>query len=470
MQERNRASAEGRRAIGWAAACRRPVPDENPLPYRGAVWKDLLPRAIGEPMKSNHYQWTRGGPLPFLRRHSEVKHSLLRDYLVAYFQTLVSSPHQDRIQLTIVDGFCGGGRYLNEAGEIVPGSPLVSLRALDEALARIHFGQQRRKPLDMDVLLICIDENRSAIDHLRGVLEEDGRGEALRREQICLVTGTFAAHADAVLRSAAQRSPRARRTLFVLDQYGYDAVPVRSLAAIFQRLKAAEILLTFSVDALINYLNPKNLADFERKTGIGHAVSPEDLDKTLRDATWRLRIQSGLYQRLTVGSGAKHFTPFFIRPARGHGDFWLLHLSQHWKARDVMATTHWQHQNHFAHYGGAGFDMLSTGYAAKIDDEGRPQAMFEFDDAAAHMSLSTMQDQIPRLLVDNPDGILFDEFFAERSNTTPATKAMVEKTVLDLVREKEVEIVGLDGKVRNVRTALQSDHVVRLRSQRRFVF
>lgn len=394
---------------------------------------------------------------------------MLRDYLVAYFQTLVSSPHQDRIQLTIVDGFCGGGRYLNEAGDAVPGSPLVILQALNEALARIHASQQRRKPLDMDVLLICIDEDRSAVDHLRGVLEEEGHGEALRRERIRLLTGTFVAHADAVLRCAAERSPRSGRALFVLDQYGYDAVPVGNLAAIFRRLKTAEILLTFGVDSLITFLDPKNLADFERKTGINGAVSAEDLDKTLRDATWRVRIQSGLYRRLTTGSGAKHFTPFFIRPARGHGDFWLLHLSQHWKARDVMAATHWQHQNHFAHYGGAGFDMLSTGYAAKIDEEG-PQAMFEFDDAAARMSLSTMQDQIPRLLVDRPDGVIFDEFFAERSNTTPATKAMVEQTVLGLVREKEVEIVGLDGKVRNVRTALQSDHVVRLRAQRRFVF
>ena len=135
-----------------------------------------------------------------------------------------------------------------------------------------------------------------------------------------------------------------------------------------------------------------------------------------------------------------------------------------------MAATHWQHQNHFAHYGSAGFDMSSSGYAAKIDDGDHPQAMFAFDDAAARMSLSTMQDQIPRLLVDKPAGVVFDEFFAERSNTTPATKAMVEQTVLGLVREKGLEIVGLDGKIRNVRTALRSDHVVRLRTQCRFVF
>jgi hypothetical protein len=60
-------------------------------------------------MAINHYEWPWGGPLPELRRHAEVKHALLRDYLVEYFLTLASSPHQDRIQLTVVDGCCGAG-------------------------------------------------------------------------------------------------------------------------------------------------------------------------------------------------------------------------------------------------------------------------------------------------------------------------------------------------------------------------
>ena len=61
-------------------------------------------------MVYRHYDWVCGGSLPLLQRHSEVKHALLRDYLVDYFLTLVSSPKQDKIKLTIVDGFCGGGR------------------------------------------------------------------------------------------------------------------------------------------------------------------------------------------------------------------------------------------------------------------------------------------------------------------------------------------------------------------------
>lgn len=424
-----------------------------------------IPRMI-----ANHYQWKWGDALPPLRRHSEVKHSLLRAYLVEYFLTLVSTPAQDRIQLTIVDGFCGGGRYLNEAGVEVPGSPLVILEAIKEAEARLMLEQQRRKPFVFDVELICIDESANAIHHLRKVLAEQGYGAQLQAESIRTLVGDFASLAASVTARADARSPQSGRSIFVLDQYGYDAVPQEALANIFRVLKRAEVILTFNVASLLNYLSAKNMADFERKTGFTGNASPTDLDKKSRGPHWRLHIQSSLYQSLTRSSGAQFFTPFFIRPERGHGDFWLLHLSKHWKARDVMAAAHWQHHNHFGHYGQPGFDMLSTGYVARIDPDARVQQAFEFDDAAKAASRSAMLLQIPTALLMHRDGIKFDDFFLARMNTTPATKKMVEKTVLELVHEREIQVVGTDGTLRHVRTALKNDHVLRLPQQRAFSF
>lgn len=421
-------------------------------------------------MTEKHYEWSRGGEPPTLLRHSEVKHSLLRDYLVDYFLTLVAAPQQERIQLTIVDGFCGGGRYINEAGEVVPGSPLIILRALEEARARLDFEKQRRKPIEFDVELICIDESPNAIEQLRSVLEEEGFGEKLRTNAVQLHQGDFATLVDSVVAHAAKRSPRAGRAILVLDQYGYDAVPLQSMQRIFATLNRAEIILTFSVDALITFLCEKNIADFERKTGIVGAVPASELDRLKRGPGWRFEVQSRLYYRLTTGCGAKFFTPFFIRPERGHGDYWLLHLSQHWKARDVMAKAHWDHHNHFVHYGAPGFDMLSTGYAARIDDQYRPQAAFEFDDAASAASQNAMLIQIPRALASVPDGIPFGRFFLDRVNDTPATKAMVERAVLQLVRDREVEVVGPDCAPRHVRRAVKPEHILRLPRQSRLVF
>ena len=421
-------------------------------------------------MTTSHYEWSWGGPLPALLRHSAVKHALLRQYLVDYFLTLVSSPHQDKIQLTVVDGFCGGGRYVGEAGLDVPGSPIVILEAVKEAEARVQIEQQRRKPINFDVKLICIDQSGPALEHLRRVLDDQGYGAKLQDGSVTLLQGDFAERSAAVIAEAKRRSPRAGRAIFVLDQYGYDAVPLSILNGIFTTLERPEVILTFNVDSLINFLCEKNAADFERKTGITGAISAAQIDRELRGPSWRIELQASLYQRITTGSGAGFFTPFFVRPERGHGDFWLLHLSQHWKARDVMAQAHWKHQNHFVHYGAAGFDMLSTGYVARIDDEAKPQSAFQFDDVAAAASIDEMLRQIPQVLSSNREGITFRRLFRDRVNTTPATEEMVERTVLKLVHQREVEVFGEDGTLRNVRKAIQEDHVLRLSRQRPIYF
>jgi three-Cys-motif partner protein len=421
-------------------------------------------------MISNHYDWVPGGPPPLIKRHSEVKHSLLRSYLVDYFLTLVSSPAQDRIKLTIVDGFCGGGCYVNGAGQRVPGSPLVILNAMREAQARVMDLQQRRKEIHFDVELVCIDESADAMAYLRGELEAQGYSYALHAGSVQLHCGTFAKLAPQIVRRASERSPRSGRAIFVLDQYGYKAVPQSALALIFSTLPSAEVILTFNVDALINYLSPGTLNAFERRTGFTGAVTAADLDRGTRGPGWRHHIQSSLYSTITGSSGADFFTPFFIRPERGHGDFWLLHLSKHWKARDVMAQAHWQHHNHFGHYGPPGLDMLRTGYAAVINRESSPQAMFQFDDVARAASSDAMLEQIPRNLASQPNGMPFGEFFLSHINSTPATMKMVEASVLELVRAKEIQVVDGAGDIRSVRTSLKPDHIIRLPSQKSFTF
>jgi three-Cys-motif partner protein len=422
-------------------------------------------------MAANHYKWEKGGTLPKLLRHSSVKHSLLRDYLVEYFVTLVPSPSQDHIKLTIVDGFCGGGRFSDEANNTeVPGSPIIILQAIKEAEARIFQLQQRKKPLNFDVELICIDDDRSAINHLKWVLEQEGYGQQLQSEQIRLIHGSFENNSESVIKRAKDRSMKAGKAIFVLDQYGYSEVPLKTLNAICTQLAKAEVILTFNVDSLINYLNEDNLNKFEKKTGFEGAVTAEELDALENNPNWRKIIQSKLYENITRTSGAKYFTPFFIRPARGHGDFWLLHLSQHAKARDVMAATHWLHNNHFVHYGDAGLDMFGVGYAAVIDREESVQPSFDFDYVASERSHATMLEEIPKYLEKSRDGILFGDFFAQRCNNTPATRSMVVNTVLELVREEHLEVLGENQRARNVRTAIQDDHIIKLKPQKRIIF
>lgn len=417
-----------------------------------------------------HYDWVWGNPPPPLKRHSEVKHALLRNYLVEYFLTLVSMPQQEKIQLTIVDGFCGGGLYLNESNQEVPGSPIVILESIHEAAALVNVRQERRKPIQIDVELLCIDDCSYALDYLRHVLEERGYGDLLVRNKVRLIKGKFADHCEATLKRAHDRSPKAGRALFVLDQYGYKAVPMKCLHDIFARLKHAEVVLTFYIDALLNYLNQDNLAAFERATGISTSVSAAEIDDLKQSPRWRVHLQSSLYQSLTSQCAAQFYTPFFVRPERGHGDFWLLHLSQHWKARDVMATTHWLHHNHFAHYGRPGFNMFSTGYIGKFDDENKLQMGFDFSEVAATVSKEAMMEQIPKMLFEGSEGMTFEQFFLNLINTTPATRSMVEGALLELHHAGAIQVVDERGDSSRARVNLKVDHILQLPSQRTFLF
>ncbi|TXI24947.1 MAG: three-Cys-motif partner protein TcmP [Roseateles sp.] len=412
-----------------------------------------------------HYDWVWGSRPPLLKRHSEVKHALLRNYLIKYFLTLFSRLQREQLRMTVVDGFCGGGLYLNEDGKEMPGSPLVILQAIDEARFLVMTRQERRKPIQIDVELICIDECPSALNYLRNLLIERNYGEALQSERIRLVKGQFAHHSDAVIKRCHDRSRQSGRALFVLDQYGYSSVPMRCLSDIFSSLGKAEVILTFYVDALIKFLDPKNLHQFQMATGISTGMTAAEIDDLKKSPWWRVALQATLYEDVTRASAAKFHTPFFIRPEQGFGDFWLLHLSQHWKARDVMASTHWEHYNHFAHYGGAGFDMFSTGYIGKLDDTGKLQSGFDFSEVAAAVSEDTMLEQIPKLLSGVPDGITFDDFFMRLINSTPATRVMVEKALLKLSAHKEVQVLGDDGVPSAAHVHLKGEHVLRRPSQ-----
>ncbi len=58
---------------------------------------------------SGQYEWKLGQPLPVLGAHSVAKHDIFEQYLGVYIERLTRTPSQTMLNLTIVDGFSGGG-------------------------------------------------------------------------------------------------------------------------------------------------------------------------------------------------------------------------------------------------------------------------------------------------------------------------------------------------------------------------
>jgi three-Cys-motif partner protein len=396
--------------------------------------------------KKKHYDWTNG-PAE-LEAHSLTKHDVLVGYLLRYFeQRTLNARGRDRFRITLVDGFCGGGLYtIRGSNDVVLGSPLRMLAAVEEAQVRIN--QNRPKPLDLDVQCVFADKDARAIAHLTKVLHERGYGGRIG-QSIHLICEEFTVAAPGIIGLVQRHTPRACCALFFLDQYGYTDVPAPLIRQIFAQLPNSEVVLTFHVSSFATYTNDEfadkiaGTLDIDIRSALG-GRSIEELRHD--DADWRRFIQGALYQGLVTNCAAEFFTPFFIRGSgSGHGEYWLVHLSRHHRAQDVMKQVHLQHQNHFVHYGGAGHNMLAShtmGFRQEFTGG------FRFDDVASHQSSTALREQLALNIFARTQSVSIGQLFASTCNTSPATAGMYNSVLADLVGERDIVITSADGTLR----------------------
>lgn len=418
-------------------------------------------------MPRKAYDWKNGPDL--IQQHSIAKHRILQSYLAAYFRTLVSSPNQELLRLTLVDGFAGGGMYVHsDTKQLVKGSPFIFLDAKREAEFLINQGRHKRVQLEVDYFFI--EPERHAYMHLDKVLREEGYASQIGN-QIQLRCAKFQDEVNSIIDFIRRKSPRNGRSIFSLDQYGYREVPTDLIRKIFENLPSAEIILTFAVDSFLNYAGDTQLTNsLLVEIGFSDAFQGKTIDQIkASDRDWRLFIQSNLYRHLVTTCGAKHYTPFFVRNNKGHGDYWLIHLSQHHRARDVMTEVHWANNNYFIHYGGAGLDMFQmVGYDPDYDFAHRGQADlgFEFDDVARTRSIAALNEQIPVRVYSHDEGISFGELFATTCNNSPASANIYRTAIEGLIERKIVEVHGVDGVRRRSANQIKATDQIVMPNQR----
>jgi three-Cys-motif partner protein len=418
----------------------------------------------------SQFTWKNGPEL--IPQHSIAKHRILESYLSAYFQTLVGGQRRDEFRLTLVDGFAGGGLYYHEdTRQLVKGSPFIFLQAEKEA--EFHINQGRTKPVRLDISHFFVEAGRDAYQHLDKVLREAGYGSRIGNN-IHMRHGKFEDEAQSIIEFVKKKSPKNGRSIFALDQFGYGSVPTSLIRKILNTLPGAEIILTFAVDSFLNFADEKNF-----NAGLKRIQLPDLLaGRTLReikssDKDWRLLIQSTLYTSLVQQCGAKHYTPFFVRNKSGHGDYWLIHLSQHHRARDVMTDVHWKNQNYFIHYGGAGLNMFNMlGYDPKFDSahHGQSELGFEFDSLAREASIRALTEQIPKVVFAHEEGVSYGVLYATTCNDSPASGEIYQEALERLVAQGAVEIVGEDGVKRRAAKQIKTSDQIIAPTQKSFFF
>lgn len=389
---------------------------------------------------SRHYEWKLGEPLPALGKHSVAKHDIFEQYVRIYIERLTRTPGQTMLNLTIVDGFSGGGLYRLGSTE-VDGSPLRLLTAVEAADAALKSARAKGFAVRADFFFI--DENPQHIAFLNHLLVKRGYGTRLGKD-IFVQCALFEEACPDIL-AHVQKKGSAHRSLFFLDQYGWSDVRLATIRSILGMLKNPEILLTFAVDALVDFLSEKTA---ETQALLNVELAREDVRELMRlknGEGWRYLIQNGLYRHVQAHTRARFYTPFFIHSVEAHRSYWLLHLSNHRQARDEMGKLHWRLNNRFQHHGGAGFHAL--GFDPSRDLR-QGLLTFMFDDDALRRSEAAVLEQLPRMIHSanrGSEGLVVEMLFADNCNETPVTSDILGRQLVLLRDEGELLIKGEDG-------------------------
>ena len=195
------------------------------------------------------FNWVPGGPPPSIEEHSLAKLAVLRNYVSDYIDRLCEGSRRDVFKLDLVDGFSGGGLFLDGNRE-VSGTPLIMLEEAEAAYARLN--ERRVKPLRFDLKFHFVDIAQDHTRYLAQVLED--RIFDIPTHQVRVYESAFEDTVQAIITDIKRRQPRAGRALFLLDQKGFSQVELGLVRRIFNELAGAEVILTFAADFLINHL------------------------------------------------------------------------------------------------------------------------------------------------------------------------------------------------------------------------
>lgn len=395
------------------------------------------------------YDWKIGEPLPQLGLHSRAKHQIFDAYITAYIRTLTKSHLTRKLKLTLVDGFCGGGRYVMGADE-VDGSPLRMLASVERAQAELDAA--RARGLEIEAEFVFVDANRDHVEFLREMLRQRGYISRIGRD-IHVYTSKFEDVSDQIIRRI-QAKGRAHRSLFFLDQYGWSAVTFATIRQIMGSLQNPEVVLTFMVDHLVNLLTDR-MIDTPGLRAIDLAREDvRDMLQMKEERGWKRLIQNTLYEHIKQNTGADYYTPFFIHPDGGSNrDYWLLHLSRHHQAREEMGKIHWDLENTFEHFGRAGFNSLGFMPGADVRDG---MLEFGFNDNARTRSEAAVVDQLAEMLHARAAAgaalLTKKLLFSANCNETPVISSIVDASLVTLREARDIRIIGPDGAVRRSAT------------------
>ena len=382
--------------------------------------------------RNNNFDWR--GSLPLLESHSEMKLTILSDYIQEYLSIVCQQRTIDKYNITLVDGFAGGGVYKDNK----QGSPFTMIDAVDKA--NVGINKDRKKRVDIKPYYFFIEKDRDAFDSLSNSMQD------IDQTNIKIKQDDFNLCIDEIITKIKSRNPRGGGgAIFFLDQKGYSDVGMGVLKKIRQELPKAEIIININISWLVDFINDtEKFKSVISNMGLNNCVNLSEISKIkFMDVDPRYTIEAKLSSAIKKSACFPYFRPFFIEPKNRHRGYWLLHLAPHYRAHNAMSEVIWRHGNFMRHYGGSGTRIFDLSYKGEHVDY--PDLFGDtFNSATKKQHFEGLAEDLPRIIWES-DSMRVDELIQKTCNQTAVTKDMYLDSLKQISEQREIVIIGKSG-------------------------
>lgn len=412
---------------------------------------------------SDKYLWKIGSPPPILDRHSQTKHSIVEDYVRRYISTFMAPAHIPELRLSIIDGFSGGGCYITEDGGLTDGSPILTMQAVREARALVNLERRIQRNINVEYTFVDLKPDTTAyLKYWLNAKLDENAVDQIDFNNTEIVTKDFFQELPNIVQKIKKRK-MGEHALFILDQYSYKDIPLPQIKNILSTVKGAEVIMTFNVDNLTTYLADRvaNRKPVE-KIGLDSYVPWSELVqiKASQKQAWRRTLQKHIAHGIKCESGAKFMTLFFVKPVGLMSwGYWLIHLSNQYRAHEVMKTLHWEHATEFGHELEPGIFVL--GYNANKDDDYTGQSTFEFSgNQSKEACVDGVREHFGKVIFEQNQPTRLGDLFQNCVTNSTAAEYHLMEAARHLHASKNVIIVSKDGKVKRTNKSYSLSDVI----------
>lgn len=262
-----------------------------------------------------------------LKKHTQVKHTLLEKYLTPWTYKLGSRHNM----LLYIDGFAGRGEYFDYDGNVVGvGSPIIAMRKAQDLLT---WAKENNRELS-EFWCLFIEKNEQNYQNLVEVIEREK--EKCPLPHIIHCNGDFADEITKFLNNAQRCLPP---TLCFIDPFGFD-VPFPVIRALMT-IPKTEVLFTFMSRDINRFLSsPKHEKSLNTLFGTTEwkkynlsSLSPYERESNLVN----------LYRKqLHEEAGVKYSMPFMVKmPESRQTVYYIIHATNSFDGfkimKDIMA-------------------------------------------------------------------------------------------------------------------------------------